>query len=361
MTVAPVREAEPPEVESSRCRVGVVGLGYVGLPQAMVFAGGGHPVVGVDVDPAVVRTLRAGRSVVDTVTDKEVHHVQQLLRVTSDATELATCSAIMICVPTPVDGDARPDLTALRAACRAVADQLVAGQLVVVESTVHPGATDTVVKPILETSGLVAGVHFNLAFAPERIDPGNRLFGLANTPKVVGGYTSVCARRATELYRGVVPKVHVAKGLREAEAAKILENTYRQVNLALVHEFADYCEAQGIDVMSVIEAAATKPFGYQPFYPGGRRRALHPGGSAVPGGFRAGAGHTDASGRDGPADQRPPAGADRRAVPPVAGHLRDTGSGRTGARVGRDLQAGCRRRPQYACRGGCPWPARVGR
>jgi UDP-N-acetyl-D-glucosamine dehydrogenase len=267
MTITETSIEESVPLAGSRCRVGVVGLGYAGLPQAMAFAGAGHSVVGIDANPTVVTALRAGRSLVDTVSDSEVTGLQDALNFSTDAIELATCSAVIICVPTPVDDTGQPDLTALRAATHAIAAHLVPGQLIVVESTVHPGATDTVVRPILESSGLVAGLHFNLAFAPERIDPGNRKYGPANTPKVVGGFTPVCTLRAMDLYRGVT-KVHAVNGLREAEAAKILENTYRQVNLALVHEFAAYCETMGIDVIEAIEAAATKPFGFQPFFPG---------------------------------------------------------------------------------------------
>jgi UDP-N-acetyl-D-glucosamine dehydrogenase len=268
MTIVQAPIEEMSEIVTGRCRVGVVGLGYAGLPQVMAFAAAGHSVVGIDVNDAVVTALRAGRSPVDTVSDSEVAALQDSLRFSTDAIELATCSAVMICVPTPVDDIGTPDLSALRAATHTIAKHLVPGQLIVVESTVHPGATDTVVRPILESSGLVAGVHFNLVFAPERIDPGNRHYGPVNTPKVVGGFTPICTWRATELYRGVTAKVHAVNGLREAEAAKILENTYRQVNLALVHEFAAYCETIGIDVTETIEAAATKPFGFQPFFPG---------------------------------------------------------------------------------------------
>ncbi|HEY0804909.1 MAG TPA: nucleotide sugar dehydrogenase [Pseudonocardiaceae bacterium] len=269
MTATMVTSGPVPEpTYSTHCRVGVVGLGYAGLPQAIAFAAAGHPVVGVDIDLTVTGLLRSGRSPVDTVRHDEVIRSSSMLTVSDDATALASCSAVLVCVPTPLDSHGRPDLTALRAATRMVTGQLTAGHLVVIESTVYPGVTDGVVKPILESSGLLAGVHFNLAFAPERVDPGNLVFDPTNTPKVIGGLTSVCAYRTKDLYQDVVSAVHVTKGIREAEAAKILENTYRQVNLALVHEFAAYCDAQGIDVAATIDAAATKPFGFQPFYPG---------------------------------------------------------------------------------------------
>jgi len=248
--------------------VGVVGLGYAGLPQAVAFAEIGHPVVGVDVDPDVVARLTAGRSPVDTVADDAVQRVGCRLLPSTDAGGLRDCSVVLVCVPTPLGPTGLPDLDPLRAATTTVASGLTPGQLIVIESTVPPGVTDSVVKPILERSGLRTGVHFNLAFAPERVDPGNPQFNPTNTPKVVGGYTSICALRAEQFYRGILPAVHVTSGLREAEAAKMLENTYRQVNLALIHEFAAYCGVQGIDVAATIDAAATKPFGFQPFYPG---------------------------------------------------------------------------------------------
>ncbi|MCP3798462.1 nucleotide sugar dehydrogenase [Allokutzneria sp. A3M-2-11 16] len=251
-----------------RCAVGVIGLGYAGLPQAVAFAAAGHVVLGVDTDSSVTATVSAGHSPVETVRDEQIAEVSGLLTVSECSERLRECSAVLVCVPTPLDDDGLPDLRALRAAAGSVAARLVPGQLIVVESTVHPGATDEVVKPILEATGLVAGVDFNLAFAPERVDPGNAGFPPFAIPKVIGGLTSVCARRTVELYRGVVSEVHVTRGLREAEAAKILENTYRQVNLALAHEFAAYCAVKGIDVTAAIDAAATKPFGFHAFYPG---------------------------------------------------------------------------------------------
>ena len=260
--------AEPAGAPATRCTVGVLGLGYAGLPEAIAFADAGHHVVGVDVRQELLRALRAGRSPLETVTDEQVSRLGARLVVSDEADVLAGCSAVLVCVPTPLDDDGLPDLDVLRVACGDVAAAITAGQLVVIESTVHPGVTESVVKPILEKSGLRAGIHFSLAFAPERVDPGNPVFSPTNTPRVVGGLTPVCARRAGDLYRSVVPMVHMVSGLRAAEAAKMLENTYRQVNLALVNEFAAYCAAADIDVVEVIDAAATKPFGFQPFYPG---------------------------------------------------------------------------------------------
>ncbi|MFE7745293.1 nucleotide sugar dehydrogenase [Nocardia sp. NPDC057455] len=253
---------------STAAEIGVIGLGYVGLPQALAFAEAGHPVCGIDTDPAVCSLLRSGRSPVDTVADERVSGTAELFCVTSDATDLRSCDAVLICVPTPLGPDRRPDLGPLISAATTVAENLQPGQLIVVESTVHPGATGGVVRPLLESGGLSAGQDFHLAFAPERIDPGNRSYTTANTPRVIGGLTAECARKAVDLYGRVVTTIHVAPGLEEAEAAKILENTYRQVNLALVHEFAAYCATAGIDAGAAITAAATKPFGFHAFYPG---------------------------------------------------------------------------------------------
>ncbi len=222
---------------------------------------------GVDNDPRIGESLLAGRSPIDTIADQEIRGAGESLHVALDPGELQTCHAVLICVPTPLGADGRPDLDPLTAAAATVAENLVPGQLIVVESTVHPGATDEIVRPILEVGGLTAGRDFHLAFAPERIDPGNRQHTLTNTPRVIGGFTSQCARRAADLYGRVMESIHITPGLKEAEAAKILENIYRQVNLALVHEFAVYCGVAGIDVGAAIEAAGTKPFGFQAFYP----------------------------------------------------------------------------------------------
>ncbi len=260
--------SEPVPAMSISAKIGIIGLGYVGLPQALAFAEAGHPVCGVDTDPAVCSLLRSGRSPVDTVADDRVSRTADLFAVTSDVTDLRSCDAVLICVPTPLGPDRGPDLVPLISAATTVAENLRPGQLIVVESTVYPGATDGVVRPLLESGGMLAGRDFHLAFAPERIDPGNLSFTTANTPRVIGGLTAECARKAADLYGRVVTAIHVAPGLLEAEAAKILENTYRQVNLALVHEFAAYCAAAGIDAGAAITAAATKPFGFHAFYPG---------------------------------------------------------------------------------------------
>lgn len=259
--------AEDLGLPSSHAAVGVIGLGYAGLPMAVEIAASGRPTVGFDVAASVVAALQAGSSHVDTVSDGQVRAVRGTFVATSSPSALRDCSVVVICVPTPLDSDGAPDLRPLRGACGSLSAQLQPGQLVVVESTVFPGCTAEVVQPILERSGLCGGLEFSLAFASERIDPGNRRFDVANTPKVVGGLTPVCGMRAELFYRNVGVPVYLARGLREAEASKVLENSYRMVNIALVNEFAQYCVGLGIDVMDAIGAAATKPFGFAPFYP----------------------------------------------------------------------------------------------
>jgi len=247
----------------------VIGLGYVGLPLAQAAVGEGMRVLGIDVDETVVRRLNGGRSHVDDPTDADVDTMlAQGFRATNDEADLSDADVVVVCVPTPLTEDAGPDLRAVQDAMRMVARQLQPGMLVVLESTTYPGTTDEVILPLLEESGLVAGRDFNLAFSPERTDPGNRAFGIHNTPKVVGGLTPDCTDRAASFYGRFVDTIVRARGTREAETAKLLENTYRHVNIALVNEMTRFCHDLGIDLWDVIECAATKPFGFQPFYPG---------------------------------------------------------------------------------------------
>ncbi|MEU2423755.1 nucleotide sugar dehydrogenase [Streptomyces sp. NPDC007851] len=246
----------------------VIGLGYVGLPLAREASAVGLRVAGLDLDPRVVEGLNAGHSHVDDVSDDDVARMRQagFTAYTDDAC-LARAQTIVICVPTPLSEDGGPDLGAVRSAVRAVAGRLRRGQLVVLESTTYPGTTEEVVKPLLEESGLRAGEDFALAFSPERIDPGNTTHGLRETPKVVGGCTPACAARAGAFYGKLVDTVVQAKGTREAEMAKLLENTYRHVNIALVNELAILCRELRVDVWDAIRCAGTKPFGFQPFRP----------------------------------------------------------------------------------------------
>ncbi|MER6949480.1 nucleotide sugar dehydrogenase [Nonomuraea sp. NPDC005983] len=247
----------------------VIGLGYVGMPLAKEAVAAGLRVIGVDVDPRKVDALNAGQSYIDDLSDADLEHMlANGFSATLDESVLAKSNTIVICVPTPLDEDHRPDLSAVEGATKSVARNLSKGTLVVLESTTWPGTTDEVARPLLENSGLVAGEDFYLAFSPERIDPGNPKFGLRNTPKVVGGYTMTCRDRATAFYGQFIEQVVPVSGTREAEMAKLLENTYRHVNIALVNEMAIFCDELGIDLWESIEAASTKPFGFQKFLPG---------------------------------------------------------------------------------------------
>jgi nucleotide sugar dehydrogenase len=248
----------------------VLGLGYVGLPLAQQATRAGMSVLGFDVKQSVVDSLAAGKSHVDDLSDADVAEMRSGgFRTTTDERLIADAGTAVICVPTPLAEGDGPDLRAVVGATEAIGRNLRPGMLVVLESTTYPGTTDEVVRPLLEKlSGLTAGIDFHLAFSPERIDPGNERFGARNTPKVVGGYTTGCADRVAAFYGRFVDTVVRTKGTREAETAKLLENTYRHVNIALVNEMARFCHELDIDLWDVIHAASTKPFGFQAFYPG---------------------------------------------------------------------------------------------
>mgnify|MGYP000909838177 CR=1 FL=1 len=249
--------------------VGVIGLGYVGLPLLREFLEKGFRAIGFDIDPAKVDSLNRGKSYIRHIPDKLIQSWVDNDRflATTDFTKLKDVDAILICVPTPLDHHEQPDLSFVVGTCETIAKNLRKDHLVVLESTTYPGTTDEVMKPILEQSGLKAGVDFCLAFSPEREDPGNPSFSTAKIPKVVGGYTPGCLQRAIELYQEIVEVVPVSSTA-VAEASKILENTYRAVNIALVNELKMLFDRMGIDVWEVIRAASTKPFGFQAFYPG---------------------------------------------------------------------------------------------
>lgn len=247
----------------------VIGLGYVGLPLVREAVGAGLRVAGLDRSREVVEGLESGTSHVDDVSDDEVKALLAAgFRPTVDAAVLRGAGTVVICVPTPLSDAQGPDLGAVREAAEAVAAHLERGTLVVLESTTYPGTTEDVVRPVLEQGGLVAGADFPLVFSPERIDPGNREFGLRNTPKIVGGLTAACTRAGVDFYGRFVERVVPARGLREAEMAKLLENTYRHINIALMNEMAMFCHELEIDIWDVIDCAGTKPFGFQPFRPG---------------------------------------------------------------------------------------------
>ncbi len=248
----------------------VIGLGYVGLPLAIAAARSGFRVTGLDTSEKTVAGLMAGRSHVDDVSDAEIAEMLGLgFRATADETAVQPPDVIVICVPTPLSEADGPDLSAVRAATAAAGRLLKAGTLVSLESTTYPGTTEEVVRPLLEkASGLTAGIDFFLAFSPERIDPGNPVYGFTNTPKVVGGLSPSCTDAAEAFYSQVCEQVVRAKSAREAEMAKLLENTYRHVNIALVNEMLIFCRELDVDLWDAIRCAATKPFGFQPFYPG---------------------------------------------------------------------------------------------
>jgi len=248
--------------------IGVVGLGYVGLPLAVAFAEVGHDVVGVDVDSRVTQALGEGRSHIEDVSDDVLRAIGRRLHATTRYAELAKVDAIVVAVPTPLTQNREPDLQPLIATGTALAGVLQAGQLVVLESTTYPGTTRERFAPLLEESGLAAGRDFYLAFSPERIDPGRTDFTLRTTPKVVGGLTDECRNRAVALYEQVCDEIVTVTTPEAAELTKLLENVFRSVNIALVNELAILCDRMGIDVWEVVEAAATKPYGFMSFKPG---------------------------------------------------------------------------------------------
>jgi UDP-N-acetyl-D-glucosamine dehydrogenase len=255
-------------IRSGQVRVGIIGLGYVGLPLAHAFATKQISVLGFDVDVAKVEQLKRGTSYIGHIPDETIRAMQPRFEATHQFERLDEPDAILICVPTPLNETRDPDLTYVVNSAQAVAKRLRPGQLVILESTTYPGTTRQVVLPILEAGGLKAGVDFFLAFSPEREDPGNPSFSAPTIPKVVGGLDPASLELAAELYGQVVVRVVRVSSPEAAEACKILENTYRAVNIALVNELKMLYDQMGIDVWEVIDAARTKPFGFQAFYPG---------------------------------------------------------------------------------------------
>jgi len=258
------------KIEERSARVHVIGLGYVGLSLAVELARAGFTVRGIDVDLERVARLNRGQSyLVDVATDSLAPLVSSgRLTATTAFDEAGQADALIICVPTPLRKSKEPDISFIVASLESLVPHLHQGQLLVLESTTFPGTTEEVVQPRLESAGLVVGVDAFLAFSPERVDPGNRKFTTANIPKVVGGVTPTCTELAACLYRHVTTSVFEASSPRVAETAKLLENTFRSVNIALANELAFACRKIGVDPWEVIEAAATKPFGFMPFYPG---------------------------------------------------------------------------------------------
>jgi UDP-N-acetyl-D-glucosamine dehydrogenase len=249
-------------------KIGIVGLGYVGLPLAVAFAEAGHDVIGLDVDPAKVEALNSGRSYVEDVADSALSSLGERLRASAEYAELGDREAVVICVPTPLTSSREPDLTYLVEAATSLAAVLRGGQLVVLESTTYPGTTREQLAPILAGSGLSVGEDLFVAFSPERIDPGRTDYTIRTTPKLVGGLTPACTERARDLYSLVCDEVIVLSTPEAAELSKLLENVFRSVNIAFVNELAQLCDRLGIDVWEVIDAASTKPFGFMRFDPG---------------------------------------------------------------------------------------------
>jgi UDP-N-acetyl-D-glucosamine dehydrogenase len=249
-------------------KVGVIGMGYVGLPLAVAFAEAGHEVVGLDADAHRVESLARGRSYIEDIPDDSLAPLTGRLHPTKDIGDLASCHAVICCVPTPLTNSREPDLSYLIDSATALSQVLQPEQLVVLESTTYPGTTRERLRPILEESGMAAGRDFHLAYSPERIDPGRTDYTVRTTPKLVGGLTERCAERARELYAEICDEVIVLTSPEAAELAKLLENICRSVNIALVNELAQLCDRLGIDVWEVVDAASTKPFGFMRFDPG---------------------------------------------------------------------------------------------
>ncbi|MBI3317892.1 MAG: nucleotide sugar dehydrogenase [Candidatus Omnitrophica bacterium] len=258
------------KIEQRTARVGVIGLGYVGLPLAVEFARAGFPTVGIDVDEERVRTLSSGRSYIPDVPGEEVNQLIRTgaLKATARYSALRKLEAVMICVPTPLRKTREPDISFIVAAAEALLRHLHPHQVIVLESTTYPGTTEELILPKLESTGLKVGRDFFLGFSPERIDPGNPDYKTSNIPKVVSGVTPACRQAIELLYRQIIGKVTPVSSPRVAEMVKLLENTFRSVNIGLVNELALMCHRLGVDVWEVIEAAKTKPFGFMPFYPG---------------------------------------------------------------------------------------------
>jgi UDP-N-acetyl-D-glucosamine dehydrogenase len=257
-------------LEQRQARLAVIGLGYVGLPLAIEFARAGFTVYGIDVDAAKVAQLKRGRSYVGDVSSADVAQMVKSGRFhpTTDFAVLRKADSVNICVPTPLNKTKDPDVSYIVAAADEVARHLKRGQLVILESTTYPGTTDELILPRLTARGMTVGKDFFLAFSPERVDPGNPIFQTRNIPKVVGGVTPRCTAMACTLYRQTLDTVVPVSSTRVAEMVKLLENTFRSVNIGLANETALLCDRLGIDVWEVIDAAATKPFGFMPFYPG---------------------------------------------------------------------------------------------
>ncbi|WP_294156038.1 nucleotide sugar dehydrogenase [uncultured Clostridium sp.] len=259
------------KINNKTAKVGVVGLGYVGLPLAVEKAHAGYQTIGFDVQDKKVNMVNEGKNYIGDVVDETLKKLVEdgSLRATTDFSFVKDVDTICICVPTPLDLYKQPDLSYVVSSTKSVAEYLHKGMLIILESTTYPGTTEEVLKPILEESGLKCGEDFFLAFSPERVDPGNKQYNTKNTPKVVGGCSAECTEVAAALYRNILEgDIHTVSSPAVAEMEKILENTFRNINIGLANEMAILCNRMGIDVWEVIDAAKTKPYGFMPFYPG---------------------------------------------------------------------------------------------
>lgn len=258
------------KIKNKTAKIGIIGLGYVGLPLATEFAERGFSVTGFDISQKKVKLINNGKSDIDDIPSSKVKKLVQagLLRATADPALIAEMDTISICVPTPLSKTKDPDISYILAALDWVIENMHDDMLIVLESTTYPGTTDEVILPRLEESGMKAGKGFYLAFSPERIDPGNTTFTTLNTPRIVGGITPRCTQMAKLFYEQIISGIHPVSSTRSAEMVKLLENTFRSVNIGLVNEVALMCDRLGLNVWEIIDAAATKPFGFMPFYPG---------------------------------------------------------------------------------------------
>ena len=259
------------KIQNKTATLGVVGLGYVGLPLAVEKAKAGYKTIGFDVQEEKVNMVNAGENYIGDVVNEDLEEIVKsgLLSATTDYSQVASADVVAICVPTPLDDHQQPDTSYVISSAESIVPYMHKDMLIVLESTTYPGTTEELLKPILEKSGLVCGEDFYLAFSPERVDPGNLIYNTKNTPKVVGGITEECTEVAAALYESILEApVHKVSSPAIAEMEKILENTYRNVNIGLVNELAMLCDKMGINIWEVIDAAKTKPYGFQAFYPG---------------------------------------------------------------------------------------------
>lgn len=267
------------KITGKKAKIAVIGLGYVGLPLAVSFAQKGFTVMGIDTNQSRVERINGLKSYIADVTNKDIAAIirRGLFKASTDMSSLSAADVIIICVPTPLKRKYTPDVSFIISAVKGVAKYLKKGSLVVLESTTYPGTTEELIKPELEKSGLKAGKDFHVAFSPERIDPGNKSFKVTGIPKVVGGLTPQCAKLTAALYGSIIKDIHIVSSPKAAEMTKLLENSFRIVNIGWINEIAQACHKMGIDVWEVIDAAKTKPFGFMPFYPG-----LGVGGHCIP-------------------------------------------------------------------------------